>query len=207
LEGLDSSAIIKEGESVTLKEEEGGEEVSESKTVKLAVGQVRELFRAVGATNIAEQSPAKLQKKLNEIQQWGPKVEAPADPSMKRLFKRLLKSAQDGATITISQEEAPKAEKPAKEAKPQKEAKASPEPSANGRTKAGPVAGYSASAVGKAMGKAGWDVERAKKVLHRLAPNFSDVSIRTAVSDGRSEKYSKGAAPLTKKELEALETE
>ena len=67
------------------------------------------------------------------------------------------------------------------------------------------VLGYSATSVLKWMGKQGWDIDAARKAFAKLASGeVAPATISTGLSDGRSDKYSKGAAELSTDEAKQL---
>lgn len=68
------------------------------------------------------------------------------------------------------------------------------------------ILGFSATAVLKWMGANGWKREEAEKVIQKLAEGgeVKPATITTGLSDGRSEKYRKGAAPITPAQAKQL---
>lgn len=68
------------------------------------------------------------------------------------------------------------------------------------------IFGLSVTSVVKWMGKHNWSLEKAVQVVHKLASGpIEESSIRTALSDGQSPRWSKGMADLSVTEIEMLE--
>ncbi len=67
------------------------------------------------------------------------------------------------------------------------------------------VLSYSVTSVGKALGAKGWETADAVRAINALCKGEVAAStVTTAISDGRSAKYRKGAASLTSAELAQL---
>lgn len=123
-----------------------------------------------------------------EVQQQNPSVEESEEDIMARKSKKSIETAGEAKEV--------KTNKPSK----------STEAAAPAVKKSGvaELFGYSVTAVCKKLGQAGCSVARAKAIMVARGVDANPNTVSTGVSDGKSEKYNKGTAELTKDQLKEL---
>jgi hypothetical protein len=197
--------------------------VSDRVTFEVKESEARALMAAVKAPVGAKDSPKRLATKLGSIDRWSSEVDPPEDPAMLELFNKLSRAAEDGDEVVVVPDAAPEedgegtaevsgnghakkggAPKKGKDKPAAKKDTDTKDKGAQKRDGDNRVMGYSACALGMAMGKAGWEFERARKAIDKQGLSLSDPVLKTALRWGRTGE--KGTpAPLSDAELSKLE--